>query len=351
MPINIIEFKARVSDPDSLEKKLLALNPIYKGEDHQVDTYFKVKQGRLKLREGILENALIWYERPNDAGNKLSTVLLHKHAPDASLKEMLTKIHGVKAIVDKTRRIYFIDNVKFHFDEVKGLGKFIEVEAIDEDGSLGIEKIREQCQFYANFFEIRHADYQAVSYSDLVMEPGTASNNFPELRTERLLLRQISPGDIHEVFRGLSHPEVIKHYGVSFSSLEATQEQMDWYANMIQEDSGRCWAICSPDNKLFYGVVTLVFWKKEHRKAETGYWIFPEYWGKGFVSEAMEKVLEYGFTEMNLHRVSAEAEDDNAGSLGVLKKLGFVQEGTLRECEIKDGKFINLHIYAKLSGK
>ncbi len=171
---------------------------------------------------------------------------------------------------------------------------------------------------------------------------------FPVLRTKRLLLREIMPSDIDMVFKGLSDPAVIKHFGVSFLTLEATQEQMDWYASMIKNDSGRCWAICSLDNQVFYGVCTLNFWKKEHRKAETGYWIFPEFWGNGYVPEAMQAVVEFGFTKMNLHRISAEAEDDNAGSISVLKKLGFVYEGTMRECEIKDGRYINLQLYALL---
>ena len=123
---------------------------------------------------------------------------------------------------------------------------------------------------------------------------------------------------------------------------------MDWYANMIKNDTGRCWAICSADNEIFYGVCTLNFWKKEHRKAETGYWIFPEFWGMGIVSEAMTRVFYFGFNEMNLHRISAEVEDDNAASRALLQKLGFKQEGTLMECEIKDGRFINLEIYALL---
>ncbi len=171
---------------------------------------------------------------------------------------------------------------------------------------------------------------------------------FPVLTTERLLLREIVPGDIDVVFKGLSHPEVIKHFGISFLTLSATQEQMDWYANMIKNDTGRCWAISSPDNQIFYGVCTLNFWKKEHRKAETGYWIFPEYWGKGIVPEAMRSVFQYGFSEMNLHRISAEVEDDNRASISVLKKMGFVYEGTLRECEIKNGRFVNLDLYAFL---
>ncbi|MBC7868206.1 MAG: GNAT family N-acetyltransferase [Gloeobacteraceae cyanobacterium ES-bin-316] len=172
---------------------------------------------------------------------------------------------------------------------------------------------------------------------------------FPLLKTERLLLREILQEDIPLVFKGLSHPDVIKQFGVSYKTLEATQEQMDWYANMLKNDNGRCWAICSKDNTIFYGVCTLNFWKKEHRKAETGYWIFPEFWGKGIVSEAMRRVIAFGFEEMQLHRISAEVEDDNPASIAVLKKLGFEHEGTLRACEIKEGRFINLEIYAILN--
>ena len=169
MPINIIEFKARVLDPYKTELFLQSLNPVFKGEDRQVDTYFNVTIGRLKLREGNIERALIWYNRPNDASSKKSEVLLYKHQPDAALKEILVKLHGIKVVVDKTRRIYFIDNVKFHFDEVQGLGKFIEVEAIDVSGELEIEKLQEQCDYYAALLGVEAEDYIAVSYSDLLL--------------------------------------------------------------------------------------------------------------------------------------------------------------------------------------
>ena len=171
----------------------------------------------------------------------------------------------------------------------------------------------------------------------------------PTLHTQRLLLREIAASDIYKVFEGLSNPDVIKHYGVSYKTLDATQEQMDWYANMIKNDSGRCWAICSKDNSIFYGVITLPFWEKQHRKAELGYWLLPSFWKQGFVTEAAKKVIEYAFTHMNIHRIKAETEDDNMGSIATLKKLGFVYEGTQRECEIKDGQFLNLEIYALLN--
>ena len=170
MTILNFEFKAGTNNLVGLEKKLLELNPVFIGEDHQTDTYFNVPTGRLKLREGNIENSLIYYERQNTAGAKQSDVLLYKHAPDKTLKDILVRTHGVKVIVEKTRRIYFMDTVKFHFDTIVGLGTFIEVEAIDNTGEIGIEQLKEQCDKYARFFEIKDSDYIALSYSDLIME-------------------------------------------------------------------------------------------------------------------------------------------------------------------------------------
>jgi predicted adenylyl cyclase CyaB len=170
MKIINFEFKAKAKDLNKLEQKLNELNPLFKGEDHQVDTYYNVTTGRLKLREGKIENALIHYERTNTPGAKQSNIILYKHQPEQSLKDILFKLFGVKVIVDKWRRIYFIDNVKFHFDTVKELGTFIEVEAIDETGETDIEKLKEQCDKYFSFFGFDESDYVGLSYSDLLME-------------------------------------------------------------------------------------------------------------------------------------------------------------------------------------
>lgn len=162
------EFKARCEDIDALEARLQTLNPLFIGTDHQVDTYFNVPNGRLKLREGNIENALIHYDRANTAGAKQSNVTLYAHANEPSLKDALTKALGVKMVVDKKRKIYFIDNVKFHFDQVEGLGTFVEVEAIDKTGDSSIEQLKEQCNGYAQLFGITGDLFEAESYSDLL---------------------------------------------------------------------------------------------------------------------------------------------------------------------------------------
>ena len=165
-----IEIKARCANASSIRNYLQHQQARFVGVDDQTDTYFNTNNGRLKMRQGPIENALIYYNRENKAGPKLSEVKLLPLETNAELlKELLTKAHGVKVVVKKQREIYFIDNVKFHIDEVEGLGSFVEIEAIDKDGSLGLEKIKEQCYFYLQQFQITEDDLLTHSYSDLLI--------------------------------------------------------------------------------------------------------------------------------------------------------------------------------------
>ncbi len=170
MNIKNIEFKAKVEELDKYENKLLALNPGFIGTDHQIDTYFNVKYGRLKLREGNIENLLINYDREDVVGSKESQIILYKHRPNTALKDILTKQLGIKVLVNKIRKIYFIENVKFHFDIVENLGTFIEVEAGDDNENFSIEELKNQCDKYFDFFELKEEYIVKNSYSDLIIE-------------------------------------------------------------------------------------------------------------------------------------------------------------------------------------
>lgn len=166
-----VEIKARCEEPEKVRDALKGRNALFIGVDHQKDTYFRVRDGRLKLREGNIENALIYYQRENTQGPKKSDVILYQD-PAPPLKEILSKGMGVLVVVDKQREIYFIDNVKFHIDTVKDLGSFVEIEAIDEDGSIGETKLLEQCMFYLKLFQIDEADLIPGSYCDLLLKSG-----------------------------------------------------------------------------------------------------------------------------------------------------------------------------------
>ena len=165
-----VEIKARTNDIDATREWLLSNNADYKGLDKQTDTYFNVANGRLKLRQGNIENALIHYKRENQAEPKDSQVTMTHVENDEMLKQVLRKACGVLVEVIKKREIYFIGNVKFHFDTVQNLGTFIEVEAIDTNGSIGKEKLQEQCDHYAAMFTIKEEDFMADSYSDMIMQ-------------------------------------------------------------------------------------------------------------------------------------------------------------------------------------
>ncbi len=169
MPITIIEIKARCKDQDKVRDILKGEGADFKGLDMQTDTYFRVPHGRLKLREGNIENNLIHYERQDQEGPKQSNVLLYKSAPDSNLKGILMKALGVLVVVEKKREIYFINNIKFHIDTLVQLGTFIEIEAIDENGSIGKENLQAQCEHYLDLFDIRKDDLIAGSYSDLLL--------------------------------------------------------------------------------------------------------------------------------------------------------------------------------------
>lgn len=164
-----VEIKARVKDLTPLRAYLKSCNAIFRGKDHQIDTYYRVPEGRLKLRRGNIENALIFYRRANQAGPKESEVFLHQvPMGQTSLADLLQASLGIDVEVDKIREIYFIENVKFHLDEVKGLGFFAEIEAIDADGTLGVEKLRAQCDYYLKALQIQPEDLLTHSYSDML---------------------------------------------------------------------------------------------------------------------------------------------------------------------------------------
>lgn len=135
--ITITSIRARLEDADSIRAFLWTHHARFVGTDHQRDTYFNVPHGKLKLRQGSIETALIHTEGylPLDTGAQ-------------DLGNILEKAVGTVLVVERKREIYFIDNVKFHLDEVEGDGYFVEIEALDPEDRIAEEELARQCQFY-----------------------------------------------------------------------------------------------------------------------------------------------------------------------------------------------------------
>ncbi|HYF31154.1 MAG TPA: GNAT family protein [Chitinophagaceae bacterium] len=174
---------------------------------------------------------------------------------------------------------------------------------------------------------------------------------FPELSTQRFVLQQILRSDQAFIYEGLSHPQVIPYYGVWYDSFEDTAGQMDFYEAQWEQGTGCFWKITDRGTGESAGVIGFNNYQSKHNKAEIGYWLLPAFWKKGIIAEVLPVVINYMQEEKKIHRIESLVEEGNEESYKVMEKAGFEYEGTMRDCEIKRGKYISLRIYALISGK
>ena len=173
----------------------------------------------------------------------------------------------------------------------------------------------------------------------------------PKLITKRLELRLVQPSDDVFILQGLSDERVTKYYAVHYDTLEAVQEQMQFYDELIRNRTGAWWVFSLRGDAKLMGACGLSSIEKEHRKGEIGFWLLPDYWGKGYIPEAAKAVTRYGLEELDLNRIEAIVEGGNEQSEKVLQKIGYDFEGRLREREAKNGAFIDLIYYSILQEK
>jgi len=173
---------------------------------------------------------------------------------------------------------------------------------------------------------------------------------FPNLETERLLLRRLINEDVNEIFALRSNTEVMKYIP---RPLVLTTEDALKHIEMIDEkidsNEGINWAITLKENPKLIGIIGHYRLKPEHYRAEIGYMMLPEYQGQGIITEALNKVVKYGFDVMQLHSIEAVIDPENFASEKVLQKNGFVKEAHLKENEYYDGKFLDTVIYSILN--
>jgi ribosomal-protein-alanine N-acetyltransferase len=160
----------------------------------------------------------------------------------------------------------------------------------------------------------------------------TAFATFPVLETERFVLRAPTREDVDDIFRIMSDVRVTRYFGsLPMMARVEAEQRVERIQTAFQEHAGIRWAIADRASGQLVG--TAGFWRllKPHYRAEIGYELAPEWWGQGVMTEAVGAMLHFGFTSMGLHSVEAQIHPDNSASRRVLEKLGFVQEGHLRE--------------------
>jgi [ribosomal protein S5]-alanine N-acetyltransferase len=177
----------------------------------------------------------------------------------------------------------------------------------------------------------------------------SAFTEFPTLRTQRLVLRQISPADAPAIFKIFSNPEVVRFGGTPlFTSLA----EAEFYTQRVQEGyelrQNLRWGVTLQGEDVVIGTCTFHHFGPGFHCVETGYNLHRAYWGRGIITEAMRAVLAYGFTDLNCHRIEAVIDETNLRSISLITKLGFTFEGTLRQRFPIRGRFEDESYYSML---
>jgi len=168
----------------------------------------------------------------------------------------------------------------------------------------------------------------------------------PVLRTERLLMRQITESDGEGLFGIFADDEVTEHYEWdTFTSIERGHELAARTAAQHRQRDAVRWGLLLPASPHIIGTCGYTRWNQENQFAVLGYDLARRYWRQGLMSEAVAAVLQLGFKQAALHRVEATVMAGNTASAAVLTRAGFQHEGTLRGRALKRGEFRDVHIF------
>ncbi|MBB6024318.1 ribosomal-protein-alanine N-acetyltransferase [Paenibacillus sp. JGP012] len=173
--------------------------------------------------------------------------------------------------------------------------------------------------------------------------------HFPQLDTERFRLRAADAGDSLDLLTLYSDPTVVKY--MPFTPFESEQDALDemgWYAKIFKEHSGLRWMIEDKVKRRVIGTCGYLGYEAPHHRAEIGYDLLSSCWGKGIMTEVACAVLDFGFNQMQLNKIEAKVDPGNEASVRLLHKLGFQQEGLLRQHEFEKGRYVDLAIFSKL---
>jgi [ribosomal protein S5]-alanine N-acetyltransferase len=181
------------------------------------------------------------------------------------------------------------------------------------------------------------------------MSTVTSFSSLPAMETERLLLRKITMADMADIYEYGSDPLVSRYVGwPTHESMEDTQEFASHIIQQYEKESIGFWGIELKENRKLIGTIDFVSWQPKHKTAEIGYVISPDYWGKGYTSEAVKKVFSFGFIDMDLVRIQARCFLENIGSQRVMEKAGMTFEGVVRKGLYMKGKHQDLKLYSIL---
>ncbi|MHA7963221.1 GNAT family N-acetyltransferase [Paenibacillus sp. CAU 1782] len=175
---------------------------------------------------------------------------------------------------------------------------------------------------------------------------------FPVLATEHFTLRSAREQDSLDLFALYSQEKVAQYLPFPpFASVDDAMGEIKWYSKILAEQTGLRWMIEDAKSDKVIGTCGFLNREAIHNRAEIGYDLHPDYWGKGVMTEVARAVLHFGFAHMELNKIEAKADPQNEASSSLLKKLGFQQEGLLRKHEFEKGRYVDLAVFSILKSE
>lgn len=172
--------------------------------------------------------------------------------------------------------------------------------------------------------------------------------NFPTLSTARLVLSLPTISDLEDIVFHANSTSEIAENTITFPYPYREEHAHFWFKMAeegFQKKEAFIFGIREKENLKLIGGIGLHL-DLANRKAEIGYWIGKSFWNKGYVTEALQKIVEFGFEELHLNKMYASHFPHNPASGKVLQKNGFEFEGILKQEVLKNGQFLDLHRYA-----
>ncbi len=172
---------------------------------------------------------------------------------------------------------------------------------------------------------------------------------FPELETDRLLLRELDEKDTRALYIILSRADVTVHYGQEpFNTIEEARSLLAIFNMNYSMQKGIRWGIVEKSSGNLIGTIGYHAWHQKHKRAEIGYELHPDFWSKGYGSEAITEVISYGFSALQLNRISAIVYPENVPSQKMLERAGFHKEGTLAKYMVQNNHIYDCFMYCLL---
>lgn len=173
--------------------------------------------------------------------------------------------------------------------------------------------------------------------------------SFPRFETERLILREITHGDAAAIFALFSNEAVTRTMDISsFESIERAHNLINFQAKQFANKTGMRWGITFKEDNRIIGTCGFNYFDERSMRGEIGYDLEQAEWGKGLTAEAVRTILEFGFNTVQLNRIEATTNLDNIASMKVLTKLGFKEEGIMRDYGFWRDQFHDLRMFSLL---